>query len=103
MGGSFKEPPVCFEACAGSTVTNVNRLLSSSRLSMEPAMPSTVRIGPEVFIFLKQLKKNNNREWFQKNKDRYDPTRPPHPRVGQSPPNGSAVTCDPSGSGTFPG
>ncbi len=35
-------------------------------------MPSTARIGPEIIRFLKQLKKNNNREWFQKNKDRYE-------------------------------
>ena len=35
-------------------------------------MATTARIGPEVFTFLKQLKKNNNREWFQKNKPRYE-------------------------------
>ncbi len=35
-------------------------------------MPQDARIGPEVFTFLKQLKKNNNREWFQKNKPRYE-------------------------------
>jgi uncharacterized protein (TIGR02453 family) len=28
--------------------------------------------GPELFRFLKQLKKNNNREWFQANKERYE-------------------------------
>jgi uncharacterized protein (TIGR02453 family) len=27
---------------------------------------------PELFQFLKQLKRNNRREWFLKNKDRYD-------------------------------
>jgi uncharacterized protein (TIGR02453 family) len=26
---------------------------------------------PEIFVFLKQLKRNNNREWFVKNKARY--------------------------------
>jgi uncharacterized protein (TIGR02453 family) len=28
--------------------------------------------SPELFRFLKQLKKRNNREWFQANKDRYN-------------------------------
>jgi len=27
---------------------------------------------PETFVFLKQLKRNNNREWFAKNKPRYE-------------------------------
>jgi len=27
---------------------------------------------PEVFVFLKQLKRNNDREWFAKNKARYE-------------------------------
>ncbi len=35
-------------------------------------MPSTARIGPEILRFLGQLAKHNNREWFQKNKDRYE-------------------------------
>ncbi len=35
-------------------------------------MPSTARIGPEILRFFGQLAKNNNREWFQKNKDRYE-------------------------------
>jgi len=26
---------------------------------------------PELFAFLRQLKRNNNREWFNKNKERY--------------------------------
>jgi len=26
---------------------------------------------PEIFVFLKQLKRNNDREWFAKNKERY--------------------------------
>lgn len=29
-------------------------------------------ITPELFGFLRQLKKNNNREWFLKNKERYE-------------------------------
>ena len=32
----------------------------------------TTHFQPEVFLFLKQLKKNNRREWFQKNKERYE-------------------------------
>ena len=28
--------------------------------------------SPEVFKFLKSLKRNNKREWFQKNKERYE-------------------------------
>ena len=35
-------------------------------------MPSTARIRPEILRFLGQLAKNNNRQWFQKNKDRYE-------------------------------
>ena len=29
-------------------------------------------ISPETFAFLKDLKENNNREWFQENKSRYE-------------------------------
>ena len=29
---------------------------------------------PELFQFLKQIKRNNRREWFLKNKDRYEDT-----------------------------
>ncbi len=32
----------------------------------------TALINEKLFIFLKQLKKNNNREWFHKNKFRYE-------------------------------
>ena len=35
-------------------------------------MPKTAHLQPQLITFLKQLKKNNNREWFQKNKDRYE-------------------------------
>lgn len=35
-------------------------------------MPETSFFTPEVFVFLKQLKRNNNREWFAKNKTRYE-------------------------------
>src|SRR5260370_38772978 len=28
--------------------------------------------GPGLFRFLKELRANNNREWFQANKDRYE-------------------------------
>ncbi len=28
--------------------------------------------GPDLFQFLRDLKRNNNREWFQRNKDRYE-------------------------------
>lgn len=31
-----------------------------------------VRIPPELFDFLSDLKENNNRPWFQENKDRYE-------------------------------
>jgi uncharacterized protein (TIGR02453 family) len=34
-------------------------------------VPDTSFFTPEVFAFLKQLKRNNNREWFAKNKPRY--------------------------------
>lgn len=35
-------------------------------------MPDTSYFTPETFVFLKQLKRNNNREWFAKNKARYE-------------------------------
>ena len=35
-------------------------------------MPKTAHLQPELITFLAQLKKNNNREWFQKNKDSYE-------------------------------
>lgn len=31
-----------------------------------------MQISPSTFIFLKQLRENNNREWFQANKEAYD-------------------------------
>jgi uncharacterized protein (TIGR02453 family) len=34
-------------------------------------MPDNAFFQPEVFQFLRQLKRNNNREWFAKNKLRY--------------------------------
>lgn len=35
-------------------------------------MPAEPFFTPELFAFLRQLKRNNNREWFAKNKSRYD-------------------------------
>jgi uncharacterized protein (DUF2461 family) len=34
-------------------------------------MPDTAIFSPELFQFLRQLKRHNNREWFAKNKARY--------------------------------
>jgi len=34
-------------------------------------MPDKAVFSPDVFTFLRQLKRNNNREWFAKNKARY--------------------------------
>jgi len=34
-------------------------------------VPVTAIFSPELFVFLKQLKRNNDREWFAKNKARY--------------------------------
>jgi uncharacterized protein (DUF2461 family) len=34
-------------------------------------MPATAYFSPEVFTFLRQLKRHNDREWFAKNKARY--------------------------------
>jgi len=34
-------------------------------------MPETAPFSPELFDFLRRLKRNNNREWFAKNKARY--------------------------------
>ena len=31
-----------------------------------------MEITPALFVFLRDLKENNNRDWFQKNKERYD-------------------------------
>src|SRR5271169_3355851 len=35
------------------------------------AMRDTAFFSPDVFVFLRQLKRNNDREWFAKNKARY--------------------------------
>ena len=35
-------------------------------------MSKTGHLRPELLQFLRQLAKNNNREWFQKNKERYE-------------------------------
>ncbi len=35
-------------------------------------MAGTSLFTPELFVFLKQLKRNNDREWFAKNKSRYE-------------------------------
>ena len=34
-------------------------------------MPATAYVSPEAFTFLRQLKRHNDREWFAKNKTRY--------------------------------
>jgi uncharacterized protein (TIGR02453 family) len=34
-------------------------------------MPTTAIFQPDLFTFLRQLKRHNNREWFAKNKERY--------------------------------
>ena len=38
---------------------------------MRPTTPQTAHFSPDLFDFLRRLKKNNNREWFAKNKARY--------------------------------
>jgi uncharacterized protein (TIGR02453 family) len=35
-------------------------------------MPTTTYITPELFAFFRELQKNNNRDWFQANKKRYE-------------------------------
>ena len=35
-------------------------------------MPKSAHFSKELFRFLEDLKKNNSREWFQSNKDRYE-------------------------------
>jgi uncharacterized protein (TIGR02453 family) len=35
-------------------------------------MPAQSHFSPELFRFLRQLKRNNNREWFQANKTKYE-------------------------------
>jgi uncharacterized protein (TIGR02453 family) len=35
-------------------------------------MPDTAFFGPELFDFLRQLKRHNNRDWFARNKARYE-------------------------------
>ncbi len=35
-------------------------------------MPKQPHFTPDLFRFLRQLKKNNRREWFQANKDKYE-------------------------------
>ena len=36
--------------------------------------PSPAKFSPDLFRFLRELAKNNNREWFQSNKARYEET-----------------------------
>jgi uncharacterized protein (TIGR02453 family) len=40
-------------------------------LTCELKMPNSVFFSPDVFEFLRQLKRHNNREWFANNKGRY--------------------------------
>jgi len=35
-------------------------------------VPDTAYFSPEVLVFLRQLRRNNNREWFARNKARYE-------------------------------
>ncbi len=35
-------------------------------------MPASAHFTPELFAFLRQLKRNNNRPWFGRNKERYE-------------------------------
>ncbi len=35
-------------------------------------MPDNPFFAPDLFEFLRQLKRHNNREWFAKNKQRYE-------------------------------
>ncbi|MGD0693219.1 MAG: TIGR02453 family protein [Terriglobia bacterium] len=35
-------------------------------------MPDTIFFRPELFAFLRQLKRHNNRDWFARNKERYE-------------------------------
>ena len=35
-------------------------------------MPPTTFFTPDIFVFLKQLKRHNDRDWFAKNKSRYE-------------------------------
>jgi uncharacterized protein (DUF2461 family) len=34
-------------------------------------MPNTAIFQPDLFTFLRQLKRHNDREWFAKNEERY--------------------------------
>ena len=38
-------------------------------------MADTAFFSPEVFVFLRQLKRHNDRQWFAKNKARYGTSR----------------------------
>lgn len=37
-------------------------------------MPQSAFFSPELFAFLRQLKRHNDREWFARNKDRFEAT-----------------------------
>ena len=39
---------------------------------MSTAMPTSPHFSPALFRFLKELEQNNNRDWFQANKSRYE-------------------------------
>src|SRR5262245_6279966 len=34
-------------------------------------MPKEIRFSPQLFEFLEELKANNNKDWFEANRDRY--------------------------------
>jgi uncharacterized protein (DUF2461 family) len=51
----------------------VTRVVAEELMSPQgkTSMPATAILSPDLFEFLRQLKRHNNRGWFAKNKARY--------------------------------
>jgi len=56
-------------------------------------MPDAAFFRPDLFNFLRQLKRHNNREWFAKNKQRYEEAVRATPHCCSSKTSGRACTA----------
>src|SRR5664280_665807 len=61
-------------ACSTGLARDTGTRSEAGKLTFAPGgilMADTAFFSPEVFVFLRQLKRHNDREWFAKNKARY--------------------------------
>ena len=64
--------PLELESRETSVLAAGRRIYLSSLVIRGLTMPDTAFFCPELFDFLRQLKRHNNRDWFAKNKQRYE-------------------------------